>query len=250
MQMQPQQQQEEEGDEPGTGPAQQQAQQAASKEQVVLSSLTRATIRDWESGEGAVFASLWCIMPALQHLELGWSPHDDLLQQLPPVAALPGLRSLTLSSWQDFRRLTRNGPQRVNLQALLRVLQGGSQLEELELQLSISDREGTYPTGGCSSSDSDRSCDSACSSSSSSSSSSGDSSDDADSANTGGNAVGSKDTGWISQDQLVLQLQEALPSLRRVLLTTKDAEQPLAAETIAALHPGLQVGPASKSGMD
>jgi hypothetical protein len=208
-------------------------------------------------------------MPALQRLELSWPLAVDLLQQLPALGAFTGLTSLRLSScrWHHKRMCG----QRLGLQELLRVLQGCSRLEELKLRVAVNDPEVRAP---CVSVQSAGECGNAGSSSSSSSSSSGrsdsgrssrsdvggtshttttttttssSSSSDSDSDHSSldeddGGSSDEESANYMSRERLVLCLQEALPSLRRLLHGEEGRVAPLAADTLAALPPGLQVG--------
>jgi hypothetical protein len=214
-------------------PAHHQQQQAGQpheqpEQAVVLGSLVHANIIitcDEEASlpiSPAPWCALWRAMPALQALELRWPPGLDLLPQLPPLAAFKGLTSLTLYSWHYRFK------QHVSLQALLRLLQGCSRLQELKLRVDVGNQEhaagvsGTsiaYPRNVSGGSGHNH-------------------------GGPEGSTPGSSSGDSVSRDQLVLVMQAALPSLRRLMQGKEGQVAPLAAGTLAALRPGLQVGTA------
>jgi hypothetical protein len=232
----------------GAQPAQRQGQQE------VLGSLSSACITlTCESASPAtpppaLWRTLWHAMPALQRLELEWPLEVDLLQQLPLLAAFSGLTSLTLHSW---RARAGQGQwlhvrQRVGLQALLRVLQGCSRLEELELRVFVGKQEraaavteASFPPAGHSSQNSSEQTGGIATSHTALDGGSNRSGPQADN-------TGSINGACLSRDQLVLSMQAALPSLKRLLQGKEGEVAPLAADTLAALRPGLVVGPARR----
>jgi hypothetical protein len=258
---------------------QQAPQRCVQEAAVLLCSLTRLEVgltckaTPLPSEGSTLWRSLWRAMPALQHLQLGWPYEVDLLQQLPPLGAITGLTSLALSSctWHH-KRMCR---QRVRLQELLRVLQGCNKLQWLSLQLAVSRPDATAPSigvlsanergsGGSSSSKrsggesrqgrdvggtssaggNERSKGTHTNSSSSRDKDSGSDSDVKHSGSGDKNCDSSdqESANQVSRDQLVLSMQELLPSLKCLLQGKQGRVAPLAADTLAALRPGLVVG--------